>query len=206
MDMKVAGQIVFEVMGKRRSVREYLPEPLDPIALVRMASAGALAPSAGNGQPCRFLVIDDRKKIDALLDCSLDVNDERRDDENERSWSNQYRTASAVIIVLEDMNSPHPEYAAHDCPLAAANIMLAATAMGYGSTYVTDTISPAGARRALNLPERYVPYCATILGIPAKIPQKPPKRGIAEIVWRNSIDVPFELEQGSQWTWRHRGT
>lgn len=198
MDMKDAEPIVFDVMEKRRSVREYLPESLDPIALARIASAGALAPSAGNGQPCRFLVIDDREKINALLDCSIDVNDERSDDENEkqrfRSWSNQYRTASAIIIVLEDMNSPHPEYAAHDCPLAAANVMLIASAMGYGSTYVTDTISPAGARRALNLPERYVPYCTIILGIPSKIPEKPEKKSVAEIVWRNSIDVPFELK------------
>ena len=84
MDINISEQIVFGVMEKRRSVQEYLPEPVDPIALKRIASAGALAPSSGNGQPCRFLVIDDRDKIGMLLDRSIDVNDEKSADENEK--------------------------------------------------------------------------------------------------------------------------
>ncbi len=189
-------QNIFDVMESRRSIRQYRREPMDPAVLQRIASTGALAPSAGNGQPCRFLVIDDREKIHALLDASLDAQFPNPEDaearQRSKNWSDRYRDASAVILVLQDMQSPWPDYAAHDCPLAAENILLAAAALGYGTTYLTDTINQDGEKKALNLPERYVPYCAIVVGVPAALPEKPEKKKLSEVVWRNAVEQPFD--------------
>ncbi len=190
-----AARIVLETMRARRSIRDFVLESIPPGILASIASAGSLAPSAGNGQPCRFLVVDDQSMIHALLKSSAEAMFEGKNDQDAKrrflAWSSQYENASAVILVLEDTESPHPEYMAHDCPLAAANIMLLATAMGYGSTYLTDSICPEGIRRALKIPEHYTPYCAIAIGVPAKTPEQPQKRLLTDIVWRNDIGAPF---------------
>src|SRR5690606_16499923 len=55
---------------RRRSVRWYLPEPVD-ITLIRQAvKAATLAPSACNRQPFRFYVANDPVKAAALADCA----------------------------------------------------------------------------------------------------------------------------------------
>src|SRR5690606_10040039 len=56
---------------RRRSVRWYLPEPVD-ITLIRQAvKAATLAPSACNRQPFRFYVANDPVKAAALADCAM---------------------------------------------------------------------------------------------------------------------------------------
>ena len=51
---------IFEAIKKRRSVRSFLDKPIEDEKLTAVLEAGRLAPSAGNRQECRFVVVEDR--------------------------------------------------------------------------------------------------------------------------------------------------
>ena len=55
---------VFEIIGVRRNVRKYRPEPISDEKLEMILEAARVAPSAGNRQPWRFVLVQDadRKK------------------------------------------------------------------------------------------------------------------------------------------------
>lgn len=188
--------IVLGAMERRRSIRSYRREQVPAGDILAIVSAGRLAPSSGNGQPWRFLVVEDKAAMRDLLEKSAEALCEAAGDAAAKArimeWSARYEDAAALVLLLEDLESPYPAYAGHDCPLAAANIMLMATAMGYGSTYLTDTVCPEGARRALALPPRYEPRCAIAIGVPAEIPEAHDRKPLREIVWRGEVGRPFE--------------
>jgi nitroreductase len=187
--------ILFEILQTRRSTRDFVQQPIPPNTLLQIASAGALAPSAGNAQPCRFLVIDEAEKIHSLIISTAEVLFEGNPDESAKRRfllsSSKYEKAAAIIVVLEDNESPYPDYAKHGCPLAAANIILYAFAQGYGSNYLTDSICPEGIKKALALSDRYMPYCAIAIGKPALIPASPVKKPLSELVWHNNVGTAF---------------
>ncbi len=54
------------VILKRRSVRLYKKKPVEREKLIRIIEAGRFAPSAGNNQPWKFIVITDKEVIDDI--------------------------------------------------------------------------------------------------------------------------------------------
>jgi nitroreductase len=70
----------------------------------------------------------------------------------------------------------------HDGPLAAANLMLAARALGYGTVYGTDAVSVDALRRIWAIPERFNVTCIIPIGVPKEWPASPPKKPLEELV------------------------
>jgi nitroreductase len=50
---------LFEAMYTARSIRRFLPDPVDDEMILRIIEAGTMAPSATNRQPWRFVVVRD---------------------------------------------------------------------------------------------------------------------------------------------------
>src|SRR6516225_4809563 len=62
---------VYRVIQERRDMRHFLPDPVDPVVLLRLLQAAHLAPSVGFMQPWRFIRISDRalrEQIHALVE------------------------------------------------------------------------------------------------------------------------------------------
>jgi len=57
---------VEKTIFERRSVRKYKKEQVPEYLIKRMLEAGRFAPSAGNCQPWRFIVVRDRKMLDEM--------------------------------------------------------------------------------------------------------------------------------------------
>lgn len=55
---------------KRRSVRNYLPDPIEKEKIEIILRAGMQAPSARNQRPWRFLVVQDRKELERLAEAA----------------------------------------------------------------------------------------------------------------------------------------
>lgn len=55
-----------QVILKRRSVRLYRPQQVPEFMVRRILEAGRFAPSAGNGQPWKFVVLRDPRIIDGI--------------------------------------------------------------------------------------------------------------------------------------------
>lgn len=62
-----------EVILKRRSVRNYKKEQVPEFMINRILEAGRFAPSAGNSQPWKFIVIRDAEVIKGLTDTTVKI-------------------------------------------------------------------------------------------------------------------------------------
>jgi nitroreductase len=152
-----------EAIRKRRSVRRYTGDPIPRQDLETIVDAGRLAASGHNNQPWEFIVVTERAMIDKLKVASL--------------WM---ETAGAIIAVVMD---PHSRWWIEDGAAAVENMLIASTALGYGSCWLEGytlrmeeelkaLLGVPGARRLLTL----VP-----IGVPEEWPTKE-KKTLAEVI------------------------
>ena len=77
---------VFEVIKKRRSIRNYKDIPVEEDKINKIIEAALLAPSASNGQPWRFIAVKDRNLLTKIVRETLGV-------------INQWAISAPLIIV-----------------------------------------------------------------------------------------------------------
>ncbi len=192
---KVSGTL--ETIAARRSIRRYRGEAIPAADLEAILGAALAAPSSGNQRAWRFLVVEaeaDRRRLleasarDVAASCSPEVLARNGGAEalvkELLDAATGYATAPVIVLVLGDRQGPWPGYLKHDCPLAAANLMLAARSLGYGSVYLTDTVTEGGARAAFGLSERWTAPCAVALGRSAEEPPAREPAALGAYVWR----------------------
>ncbi len=195
---------VFEAVHKRRSVRSYTSTPVPEEHITKILDAARMAPTAGNQQPWKFLVVRDRTKTDELMSTciktSLKAYEDRQNPPAEelrkyetkiKSYLQNIFKAPVFIVVLVDMQSKWPSYNQFDGTLAAGYLMLAARALGYGTVFFTDTITDQVTKQVFNIPDRYRRICITPVGVPEEWPATPEKKKLDELVIYNS----FQLEK-----------
>lgn len=185
------------LFAKRQSVRRYKPNPVPEEHLRRILDAARRAPTSGNQQPWKFLVVRDRAKIERMRTRCVELSEARlknlpaADAEPRREAIRKamagYFSAPVYVVVLTDSQSMYPSYNHHDGPLAAGYLMLAARALGYGTVYITDAIPEAVTREVLGIPERYQRVCITPVGVPDGWPDAKPKKKLEELVAYESL-------------------
>ena len=111
-----------EAIRKRRSVRDYTGEPIPKQDLEMIVDAGRLAASGHNKQPWDFVVVTERDMIERLKVASL--------------WMER---AGAIIAVVMD---PSSRWWREDGSAAVENMLIAATALGYGSCWLQGYTMP----------------------------------------------------------------
>ncbi|MBN1534281.1 MAG: nitroreductase family protein [Spirochaetes bacterium] len=152
-----------EVIYRRRSIRKYTAEEVPMEQLLRIIKAGMNAPSAGDEQPWAFIVIDDRKTLEAITAV--------------HPHSRMLKEAPAAILLCGDLSRErHEGFWVQDCAAAAENMLLAVTAERLGSVWLgvfprEDRVR--GIRRILGIPEKIVPFALFPVGHPDE--EKVPK-------------------------------
>jgi nitroreductase len=111
-----------EAIRKRRSVRKFTGDLVPREDLEKIVDAGRLAASGSNRQPWEFIVVTDREMIDQLTVVG--------------KWM---RKAGAIIAVVLD---PYSRWWLEDGSAAIENMLLASTALGYGSCWVEGDALP----------------------------------------------------------------
>ncbi|MFZ1979457.1 MAG: nitroreductase family protein [Bacteroidota bacterium] len=184
----------WNVIMKRRSVRKYKPDSIPDSALLKIINAARMAPTSGNQQPWKFLVVRDKKKIDEMEEKCIERSLLRYDPANKQKITKEeyekliqasfdnYFSAPVYIVVLTDNNSMYPDYNHWDGPLAAGYLMLAARALGYGTVFITDAIPESVSKEVLQIPDRYTRVCITPVGIPVEWPAAPPKKNLEDFI------------------------
>jgi nitroreductase len=186
------------MFAKRQSVRRYKSDPVPEEHLRLILDAARRAPTSGNQQPWKFLVVRKPATIERLrAGClhlyeaswpkDLPSADKASRIENATKRLAGYFSAPVYIVVLTDSQSTYPSYNHHDGPLAAGYLCLAARALGYGTVYITDAIPEQVTREVLAIPERYERVCITPLGIPDGWPEPMPKKKLEEFVVFESL-------------------
>ena len=187
-------EAVFETIRNRRTVREFLGTPVPERDITKILDAARYAPTAGNVQPWKFVVISDRAQLDSLSSVLQRSWEERinsrpgLDNATRKSYiEGGYQAISGVmtapvyIIVLVD-TSVYPEYALYDGCLAVENLMLAARALGYGTGFFTTYFPEAVVKEFIQAPDNLKFVCATPVGIPKEWPETPPKKPLEEFI------------------------
>jgi nitroreductase len=183
----------FETVRTRRSVRQFKSTPVPEAHLREILDAARLAPTSGNQQPWRFLVVQDPGTIGELTDAMVARGLETRrargvevtaevEESVRASLTQGYLSAPVYIVVLTDGESQYPTYNHWDGPLAAGYLMLAARALGYGTVFITDAIPDEVTREVFDIPDRYTRVCITPLGVPEAWPDSPEKKSLDEFI------------------------
>ena len=185
---------IWDIFQKRRSVRNFKPDAIPDSDIVKIIDAARTAPTSGNQQPWKFLVVRDKNLINKMKEGCIKERmvkyekyksgDETKKQFQERviSGLSGYFSAPVYIIVLTDNNSSYPDYNHWDGPLAGGYLMLAARALGYGTVFITDAISESVTKEVLQIPDQYTRVCITPLGIPVDWPDTPPKKNLNDLI------------------------
>jgi nitroreductase len=158
---------VSEAIRKRRSVRRYSDAAVDHLALRKLVEAGCWAPTAGNAQTWRFVVVTDASRMRKLRMVAPGFGGK----------------APVAIAVCQDMREAERHWgpetaqlAAMDSAMAALNIMLEAQSGGLG-TCVVASFNGTALQRLLRLPEHVVPLLLVAVGH-ALAPSPAPPRDV----------------------------
>lgn len=167
----------WSVIERRRSVRAYSGKtdvPKD--AIDQVLHAALLAPSAGNRQPWRFVVVRDPRLRKALADAA---------------YGQEFVAEAPVVIVVcaEPQRSASRYgrrgaelYCLQDTAAATEHILLAATALGFGTCWV-GAFDESRAAESLQLPGQFRPVALIPLGKPASDgPRETSRRPFEEVV------------------------
>ena len=160
----------------RRSVRGYEPKTVPEEVIQQILKAGAMAPSAMGREPCRFIVIEDRKKIREISDKVKDkaglLGFGARMAERAKVMEDAiFYGAPLLIFVVAEKN----EWATIDCSLAAQNMMLRAYDLGLGSCFIgfaTLLKDEKETLRGLGIKDNQELYCPLIFGYPKEWPHQ----------------------------------
>ena len=184
-------EVLRQVIEERRTVRRYTDAPVPEEDVRRILDAARYAPSSGNEQPWKFLVVRDRKRINELRDvavrttldyCRTKLGMCAEQVEEQQKTQTEYVTgclsAPVLVAILVDKEAKWASYSRHDGALAAANLMLAARALGYGTIYGTDGVPEAAVRKVFSIPERYEFVILTPIGVPEDWPKAPERKDL----------------------------
>ncbi len=185
---------IWDVFKERRSVRKFKPDAIPESDILKIIDAARTAPTSGNQQPWKFLVVTDKDKINKLKEACVNsamerfVKSDKKTETKEqyetkvRDRVGNYFSAPVYIVVLTDDNSIYPDYNHLDGPMAAAYLMLAARALGYGTVFITDSVPDHITKEVLQIPDGYTRICLTPLGIPVEWPASPNKKNLDEFI------------------------
>jgi nitroreductase len=156
---------VSEAIRTRRSVRRFADETVDRGVLRTLVEAACWAPTAGNAQAWRFVVVTDPERMRKLRMVAPGLSGR----------------PPAVIAVCIDRRAAEPvwgaetdQLAAMDAAMAAENILLEAQGAALGACVVAS-FNAAGLRRLLKLPEHVAPLLLVAVGHPKASPKAPPR-------------------------------
>jgi nitroreductase len=152
-----------EAIRRRRSVRKYTGDPIPREDLEQIVDAGRLAATGNNRQPWDFIVVTDGAMIDKLKVASR--------------WMEQ---AGAIIAVVMD---PSSRWWLEDGSAAVENMLIASTALGYGSCWLEGYTLPREEefKALLGVPEGKRLLTLVPIGVPAEWPT-PEKKPLEEVI------------------------
>jgi nitroreductase len=166
----------WEALKKRRSVREFDPKrDVPPEMVEKLLEAAILAPTAGDRQPWRFIVIRDPRVKEAVGRCAL--------------RQGFIATAPVMIVVCGEPERSGARgghvmadlHTVQDTSAAAMNILLAATDAGLDSCWVS-ALREEELHQVLKLPEAFRPLVIIPIGYLVRRPSsRPPRRPLSEV-------------------------
>jgi len=179
---------VFEIIGTTRSMRRLKPDPVPDALIAKILQAGASAANGGNTQRWRFLVVKDtaiKKAVQVWYKKAFDevvgpryatsapppgVDSARyaRQHSAVEYLTEHFHEAPVWIVACLDEGTAKPtRWSGASIYPAVQNMLLAARALGLGSTLTTRHLRhEVETEKALGLPEGVHSYAILPIGYP----------------------------------------
>jgi len=162
---------------QRRSIRKYATRAISDEDLRTILEAGRQAPSAANRQPWHFIVVQGENQKRRLAEaCSG------------QTW---IADAAAIIAGLGKPGVSEKWYPV-DVAIAMENMILAATALGYGTCWI-GAFEEGKVRSVLGVPEEVSVVALTPVGVPAEKPDRRPRMPMEEFASADSYGKAMQL-------------
>ena len=173
------------IIKKRRSIRDYRPDPISKEELVEIAEAGVWAPNAINEQLWHFSVVSDAKVIERMHQATvagiMNSGVEFLMNKAKEPGYHAFHHAPAVIVI----SAKEGKFTTFDCGAAAENIALAAAEKNIGSCILASVefmfAGDKDLKQVLHVPEDYHFVCAVSLGYYEDSAVKPSDRKLEVI-------------------------
>lgn len=165
----------------RTSVRSYSDRPVTDSQIDTLLRAAMAAPTAGNKQPWRFVVIRDRAILDSIA--------------ADFPTMTMMKHAPLAVVVCGDTEATFPgegvDYWIQDASAATENLLLAAHSIGLGAVWcgvypLSERINWFSAK--LRLPQNVLPLNCIAIGYPSN-EGKPKDKWHPEYVHFNTWDA-----------------
>ncbi|MFC1533632.1 nitroreductase family protein [Thermodesulfobacteriota bacterium] len=176
----------FQLLEKRRSIRDYEDKPV-PLDLIKeIINDSIKAPNAGNMQLWRFIIVNNKELIKRISDSNkkgLLADIEANPNSPFKSYESMFRkdgfnifhNAPSLIYII---GTAKMQTISQDCAILATYFMLSATARGLGTCWVAQggEIKDPDILTELAIPDNYKIVAPIILGYPKKIPPMPARK------------------------------
>ncbi|MDO5698719.1 MAG: 5,6-dimethylbenzimidazole synthase [Dermatophilus congolensis] len=194
-------QALHKVIGARRDIRRFRPDPVPEELLRHVIEAGHAAPSVGHSQPWRFIIVRDpatRERAANLADQQRLTQAFAMTPEKGRQLLDLklegLREAPVGLVVAVDRRVPSlgvlgratfTEADVWGCVCAVENMWLTARAAGLGMGWVT-LFEPADLASMLGLPEGVETLGWLCVGWPDELPPGP---GLERRAWSSKLPL-----------------
>jgi nitroreductase len=194
----------FDVVHTQRAARTFLPDDIDDETVARVLTAATHAPSAENSQPFVFVVVRDPEARATIgeMTARLWSGGARAYEEQrlspafladvERGAMGGIAAAPVLVVVCGDTRLALEAALPSSIFPAVQNLLLAAHALGLGSTLTTlPVVGGSGLSTLLELPPEVVPMAVIPLGRLPKALGRPRRRPVSEKTYLNRYGTPY---------------
>lgn len=165
-----------DAIKKRRSIRKYLDVPVEWYKVTKILEAGKQAPSSGNLQNWRFIIVTDKKMRRKLAEASL-----------QQYWM---ESAPVHIVVCSQLTIAKQFYglrgerfySIQNCAAAIQNMLLAAHSLGLGSCWI-GAFDEGKLKTLLDIPEDVRPEAIITIGYPDENPEEPEEYELYDVIF-----------------------
>lgn len=202
---------ILGAIQKRRSIRRWDPKPVEKEKIEKVLEAGRRAPSWGNTQPWRFIVVQDKAKIEeiaqaaggqphiaapVLIVCCGAIDDLSR--KQHRAALAQLRDLGVMewtdeildnVVLGSDAFAPYrlgeavmTVKAGEQVMIATAYMTLEAVNQGLGTCWV-GAITPKEVHKVMGLPDDIFVHELLPLGYPGEDPKPRPRKDTNKIIF-----------------------
>ncbi len=178
---------ILELIMTRRNVKHFLPKFVSWEKTAKIIDAGRHAPSCGNVQNWKFIVIFDPSQKQQVAEACFE----------------QYEIAEAGVLIVVCAELDKAEryyglrgerlYSIQNCAAAIQNMLLEAHSLGLGTRWV-GAFDEGAIKSQLAIPEEIRPQAIIAIGYAREIPPKLPKYPLEVVTyfhkWRNRMRDP----------------
>jgi len=169
---------ILELIQTRRNVKYFLPKFVSWDNVARILDAARHAPSCGNIQNWKFVVVFDPDKKHQIAEACY----------------GQYEIVQAGILIVVCAEPEKAEryygvrgerlYSVQNCAAAIQNMLLEAHSLGLATCWIGG-FEEESVKSTLNIPEDARPQAIIAVGYAKEVPAKPPKYPLEPIVYFN---------------------